>query len=57
MSGYYTGTKLGSTGMEICVHPYKSKALKFDSYYEATSVSARFKRQFLCVVSSKVVEE
>lgn len=48
-AGYYTGIIYTSTEAEVGIHPYKSRAYKFDTKKKAFEVAAQLKNRFSCI--------
>lgn len=55
-SGYYTGTIMTSMGQEVCVHPAKYKAQKFEDRNQAYTTANYLKSRFKCIISYTVKE-
>lgn len=55
-SGYFTGFIITSTGKEVGVHPYKSRAYKFADRESAFNQARKIKECFKCVISYEVCE-
>jgi len=53
--GYFTGIIYTSTNVEVGVHPYKTRAYRFDSKKKAFDTAAQLKNRFSCIKSYKII--
>lgn len=53
-TGYFTGIVMTSTGKEIGVHPYLSRAYKFKNKNDAWNTAKSLKTNFKCILTYEI---